>query len=114
MYPQMNAIVKYLTLIDRLINKVAPLLAGSILLGSFYWTTVSYGALTAMLILDQKDALNIMENLDPLILLIGLPLIPLAIVACRFIRWEDALLKYWRKYSLYLFREKNSMTSFFS
>ena len=61
-----------------------------------------------MLVLDQKDALNLMENLDPLLLLIGLPLIPFTIVASRFIRWEDTILKYWRKYSTHLTGSQNS------
>jgi hypothetical protein len=65
------------------------------------------GALTIMLVLDQKDALNLMENLDPLLLLVGLPLIPFVIVASRFIRWEDTLLKYWRKYSPQLIGRQN-------
>ena len=106
-YPRSDIVVKYLDLIDRLLNKISPLLAGSILLGSFFWTTVSYGALTIMLVLDQKDALNLMENLDPLLLLIGLPLIPFVIVASRFIRWEDTILKYWRKYSPHLMGSRN-------
>jgi E3 ubiquitin-protein ligase MARCH5 len=42
-YPNSDFLVKYLELIDRLYNKISPLLAGSILLGSVYWTTVSYG-----------------------------------------------------------------------
>jgi E3 ubiquitin-protein ligase MARCH5 len=48
-----------------------------------------------------------MENLDPLLLLVGLPLIPFVIVASRFIRWEDTLLKYWRKYSPQLIGRQN-------
>ena len=66
------------------------------------------GALTIMLVLDQKDALNLMENLDPLLLLVGLPSIPFVIVATRFIRWEDTLLKYWRKYSPQIMGTQNS------
>lgn len=34
--------------IDRIIYKVAPFVAGSILMGSVYWTAVTYGAITVM------------------------------------------------------------------
>ena len=72
-----------------------------------YFYLFHSGALTIMLVLDQKDALNFMENLDPLLLLVGLPLIPFVIVASRFIRWEDTLLKYWRKYSPHIIGAQN-------
>lgn len=85
--------VRYITSITFIVNSVIVIMI--------------IGALTLMLVLDQKDALNLMENLDPLLLLIGLPLIPLSIVASRFIRWEDTILKLWRNYSRYLIGSQN-------
>lgn len=40
-----------------------------------------------------------MEKADPLFLLIGLPTIPIVLILGRMIRWEDAVLKFWRKHS---------------
>jgi E3 ubiquitin-protein ligase MARCH5 len=40
-----------------------------------------------------------MEKADPLIMLIGLPAIPMMLMLGRLIRWEDAVLKFWRKHS---------------
>ena len=40
-----------------------------------------------------------MEKADPLIMLIGLPTIPVMLMLGRLIRWEDAVLKFWRKHS---------------
>lgn len=40
-----------------------------------------------------------MEKADPLIMLIGLPAIPVMLMLGRLIRWEDAVLKFWRKHS---------------
>lgn len=34
-----------------------------------------------------------MENGDPLVLLIGLPAIPVGLVLGRMIRWEDAVIR---------------------
>lgn len=44
-YPSGDVLVKYLDIIDRFYNKISPLLAGSMLIGSVYWSTVSYGTL---------------------------------------------------------------------
>jgi len=67
--------------------------------GSVYWTAVTYGAVTIMQVLGHKEGLNVMEKADPLIMLIGLPTIPVMLMLGRLIRWEDAVLKFWRKHS---------------
>lgn len=43
--------------------------------------------------MGQKRGLELMENGDPFILLVGLPIIPVALVLSRLIRWEDAVLR---------------------
>ncbi len=43
-----------------------------------------------------------MEKADPLFLLIGLPTIPIVLILGRMIRWEEAVLKFWRKHSVKL------------
>lgn len=40
-----------------------------------------------------------MEQADPLFLLIGLPTIPISLILGKMIRWEDYLLRIWRKHS---------------
>ncbi|XP_026550051.1 E3 ubiquitin-protein ligase MARCH5-like [Notechis scutatus] len=40
-----------------------------------------------------------MERADPLFLLMGLPTIPVMLVLGKMIRWEDYVLRVWRKYS---------------
>ncbi len=37
-----------LDLIERILNRFCPFLAGGILVGSVYWTAVTYGAVTIM------------------------------------------------------------------
>ena len=44
-------------------------------------------------IVGHKKGLALMENGDPLILLIGLPAIPVGLVLGRMIRWEDAVIR---------------------
>jgi len=67
--------------------------------GSVFWTAVTYGAVTIMQVLGHKEGLNVMEKADPLIMLIGLPAIPVMLMLGRLIRWEEAVLKFWRKHS---------------
>lgn len=39
-----------------------------------------------------------MEQADPLVLLIGLPAIPIALIVGKLIRWEDTVLAFIRNY----------------
>ena len=41
-------LVYTLDLIERILNRFCPFLAGGILVGSVYWTAVTYGAVTIM------------------------------------------------------------------
>jgi E3 ubiquitin-protein ligase MARCH5 len=98
-YPKQGPLVYTLDLIERILNRFCPFLAGGILVGSVYWTAVTYGAVTIMQILGHKEGLTVMEKADPLFLLIGLPTIPIVLILGRMIRWEEAVLKFWRKHS---------------
>lgn len=99
LYPNSGLFVRILDTIDRIICKACPFLAGGILVGSVYWTAVTYGAVTIMQVLGHKEGLNVMEKADPLIMLIGLPAIPVMLMLGRLIKWEEAVLKFWRKHS---------------
>lgn len=48
--------------------------------------------------IGQKEGLAVMEQADPLVLLIGLPSIPVALVVGKMVRWEDAVLNFIRNY----------------
>jgi E3 ubiquitin-protein ligase MARCH5 len=39
-----------------------------------------------------------MERADPLFLLIGLPMVPVSLILSKMIRWEDFVLRLWRKH----------------
>lgn len=101
-YPKQSSLAYTLDIIERVLNRFCPFLAGGILVGSVYWTAVTYGAVTIMQILGHKEGLSVMEKADPLFLLIGLPTIPIVLILGRMIRWEEAVLKFWRKHSFKL------------
>ncbi|KAJ8985027.1 hypothetical protein NQ317_016938 [Molorchus minor] len=96
-FPNMGIMVLLLDTVDSFIYKGCPFLAAGIVVGAIYWCAVTYGAITVMQVIGQKEGLAIMEQADPLVLLIGLPAIPVALVLGKMIRWEDAVLNFMRK-----------------
>ncbi|ESO00884.1 hypothetical protein HELRODRAFT_185741 [Helobdella robusta] len=116
-FPKLNKAVYLMDLVDKAIYKTCPFVAGGLFVGSVYWTAVTYGAVTVMQVLGHKEGLNVMEKADPLFLLIGLPMVPVSLILSKMIRWEDFILKLWRKYSpklpliSYLFSSSNPSMS---
>ncbi|XP_016992904.1 E3 ubiquitin-protein ligase MARCHF5 [Drosophila takahashii] len=92
-FPQMGKFGGALEAMDNLIKRLSPFLAAGFFVGSLYWTAVTYGAVTFLQIVGHEHGMSIMEAGDPLVLLIGLPAIPVGLVLGRLIRWEDALLR---------------------
>lgn len=84
--------------IDGVIFRVYPIIIASILAASIYWTAVTYGAVTVMQVVGYKDGLTMMEQADPLVLLVGLPTIPILLVLGKMLRWEDQVLKLLRRH----------------
>uniref|UniRef100_A0A6V7MBS8 E3 ubiquitin-protein ligase MARCHF5 n=1 Tax=Bracon brevicornis TaxID=1563983 RepID=A0A6V7MBS8_9HYME len=98
-YPNMGPLVIILDTIDGVIFRVSPFIAAGIVVGSVYWTAVTYGAVTVMQVVGHKDGLTLMEQADPLVLLVGLPTIPIMLVLGKMCRWEDQALRFLRKHS---------------
>ncbi|KAG5872707.1 hypothetical protein JTB14_008801 [Gonioctena quinquepunctata] len=96
-FPNMGVLVLVLDTVDSFVYKGCPFLAAGIVVGAIYWCAVTYGAITVMQVIGQKEGLAIMEQADPLVLLIGLPAIPVALVLGKMIRWEDAVLHFMRR-----------------
>lgn len=92
-FPKLGAAVNLLESIDSMIKRVSPFLAAGVIVGSLYWTAVTYGAITVLQVVGHKEGLVVMENADPFVLLIGLPAIPIGLILGRMIRWEDMILR---------------------
>ena len=111
---------------NAVVFKVCPIIAAGVVVGSIYWVAVSYGAITVMQvnilsnekkiimqnlifnlififffpppkIMGQENGLDLMENADPLMLLVGLPIIPVALILSKLINWEDTALTFLRR-----------------
>lgn len=98
-YPNMGPLVVVLDTIDGVIFRVCPFIAAGIVVGSIYWTAVTYGAVTVMQVIGHKDGLKMMEQADPLVLLVGLPTIPIMLVLGKMLRWEDQALSLLRRHA---------------
>uniref|UniRef100_H2YLS6 E3 ubiquitin-protein ligase MARCHF5 n=2 Tax=Ciona savignyi TaxID=51511 RepID=H2YLS6_CIOSA len=98
-FPSFGKLCSVIQMIDRMIYKASPLMATGVLLGSVYWTAVTYGAITVMQVLGHKEGLDMMERADPLFLLVGLPAIPVGLVLGKLIQWDEYLLRFWRRHA---------------
>ncbi len=98
-FPSFGPVLIIIDYSDKVINRISPIIAGGVVLGSLYWSAVTYGAITIMQTVGHKDALELMEKEDPLFLFVFLPIIPFGLILGRMIKWEDYLLQLWRKHS---------------
>ncbi|XP_078050836.1 E3 ubiquitin-protein ligase MARCHF5 isoform X2 [Augochlora pura] len=98
-YPNTGPLVVVLDNIDGVIYRICPYIAASIVVASVYWTAVTYGAVTVMQVVGYKDGLAMMEQADPLVLLVGLPTIPILLILGKMLKWEDQALSLFRRHA---------------
>ncbi|XP_041826756.1 E3 ubiquitin-protein ligase MARCHF5 [Melanotaenia boesemani] len=98
-FPKMGPLVYFLQQVDRALSRASPFAAVGVVVGTVYWSAVTYGAVTVMQVVGHKKGLYVMERADPLFLLMGLPTIPVLLVLGKMIRWEDYIVRLWHKYS---------------
>ncbi|XP_067430574.1 E3 ubiquitin-protein ligase MARCHF5 [Thunnus thynnus] len=98
-FPKMGPLVYFLQQVDKALSRASPFAAVGVVVGTVYWSAVTYGAVTVMQVVGHKKGLYVMERADPLFLLMGLPTIPVLLVLGKMIRWEDYLVRLWQRYS---------------
>ncbi|XP_051268789.1 E3 ubiquitin-protein ligase MARCHF5 [Dicentrarchus labrax] len=98
-FPKTGPLVYFLQQIDRALSRASPFAAVGVVVGTVYWSAVTYGAVTVMQVVGHKKGLDVMQRADPLFLLMGLPTIPVALVLGKMIRWEDYIVRLWQRYS---------------
>ncbi|XP_045597330.1 E3 ubiquitin-protein ligase MARCHF5 [Procambarus clarkii] len=92
-FPNMGQLMLFLDRVDAFIYKVCPFVAAGVVVGSIYWTAVTYGAITVMQVVGYQEGMALMEQADPLVLLVGLPTIPIFLILGKMVRWEDKVLR---------------------
>ncbi|KAL2099718.1 hypothetical protein ACEWY4_004112 [Coilia grayii] len=95
----MGPVVYFLQQVDRALSRASPFAAAGVVVGTVYWSAVTYGAVTVMQVVGHKKGLDVMERADPLFLLMGLPTIPVMLVLGKMIRWEDYIVRLWQRHS---------------
>ncbi|KAK2818604.1 hypothetical protein Q5P01_024165 [Channa striata] len=98
-FPKMGPLVYFLQQVDKALSRASPFAAVGVVIGTAYWSAVTYGAVTVMQVVGHKKGLYVMERADPLFLLMGLPTIPVVLVLGKMIRWEDYIVRLWQRYS---------------
>jgi len=96
-FPESPAVIRLLDTLDKLVARLCPVIAGGVCVGSLYWTCVTYGAITFMQVAGHDRGLSLMEEADPLLLLVSLPLVPVGLVLGKMIRWQDPVLRVLRE-----------------
>ncbi|KAL6096343.1 uncharacterized protein ACO6RY_05691 [Pungitius sinensis] len=98
-FPKMGPLVFVLQHVDRALSRISPFAAVGVVVGTIYWSAVTYGAVTVMQVVGHKKGLYLMERADPLFLLMGLPTIPVLLVLGKMIRWEEHVVRLLQRYS---------------
>lgn len=87
-----------LTVLERLetaVSNASRLGVGLALVGGVYWCGVTWGAVTMFVSVGHRRAYEAMQKTEPVVLLVGLPLIPSALLyyqSCRMSYWFVELL----------------------
>lgn len=69
----------------------------SVVVGSIYWCCGSYGFVSIIQVMGYEEGRRMIDESDPLLLVIGLPVIPIALILAKLIKWEDFILRLWRR-----------------
>ncbi|XP_022208759.2 E3 ubiquitin-protein ligase MARCHF5 [Drosophila obscura] len=91
-FPPMGHLATVLDFTHGLVRRFSPYMVASVFFGSIYWSASTFGAITVVQVMGNQRGFALIENANSLVLAAGLPLIPMALVLSRFIRWEDAVL----------------------
>lgn len=96
-FPPVNRFVRLIEQYDKLLYGSSPFVAVSIVLGSIYLCCCSYGFISIIQVLGHDEGRRLIDEADPLLLIIGLPVIPVGLILAKLIKWEDFILRLWRK-----------------
>ena len=83
MFKVMSTALQVMDQMDRLITRISPLALGVLGATSIYYVAFSYGAGVVVLAVGRDAATQLFGNAvsSPLIVLVGVPLVPVALIA---------------------------------
>ncbi|XP_053678576.1 E3 ubiquitin-protein ligase MARCHF5 [Anopheles nili] len=92
--PSMGSFAYLLERLDIIANQLSPGVAAGAIVCSIYWSAITFGAVTVIQTTGLERGLSMMENAEPIVLLLCLPTIPVALIIGRMFRWEDIVLRF--------------------
>lgn len=95
-FPPANRFVRLIEQYDKLLYGSSPFVAVTVVLGSIYLCCASYGFISIIQVMGYDDGRRLIDEADPILLVVGLPVIPITLVLTKLIKWEDFLLRLWR------------------
>jgi len=75
-YPALGTVMLMIAGGQKAVDKICPIMTGGFVIGSVYWTAVTFGAVSVMQVMGIERGMEIMEKGDLLFVLVGLPTIP--------------------------------------
>ncbi|XP_001945331.2 E3 ubiquitin-protein ligase MARCH5-like [Acyrthosiphon pisum] len=111
-YHEVNYIIRILNTLDKTANQLCPFLATGFMVSALYWSAASYGAITMMQVMGEREAITMMENTDSYMLLLVLPSIPLSLILGKTVNWEDTLMLFVQRFTSQLPLLRTIMPSF--
>uniref|UniRef100_A0A182RHJ2 E3 ubiquitin-protein ligase MARCHF5 n=1 Tax=Anopheles funestus TaxID=62324 RepID=A0A182RHJ2_ANOFN len=92
--PSMGSFALLLERLDIIAKQLSPGMAAGAIVCSIYWSAITFGAVTVLQTTGFERGLSMMEQAEPIALLLCLPTIPVALVIGRMFRWEDIVLRF--------------------
>uniref|UniRef100_A0A182N168 E3 ubiquitin-protein ligase MARCHF5 n=1 Tax=Anopheles dirus TaxID=7168 RepID=A0A182N168_9DIPT len=92
--PSMGSFAVLLERLDIIAKQLSPGVAAGAVVCSVYWSAITFGAVTVLQTTGFERGLSMMEQAEPIALLLCLPTIPVALIIGRMFRWEDIVLRF--------------------
>lgn len=85
------SVISVLDQVDRTLTRLSPVALGVLGTASAYYIAFSYGVGVVVLVLGKEEATQLFGNAanSPLLVLVGVPLIPVGLVALEASNFED-------------------------
>ena len=83
----------FLEYTDRTVTSIAPFALTSVVASSLYWCSFSYGFFTSCQVIGQQETIRLIEKSDPVLVVVGFPLIPVSLILFNSIPLERMMLQ---------------------
>ncbi|XP_022179165.1 E3 ubiquitin-protein ligase MARCH5-like [Myzus persicae] len=94
---KVNYLVLLLDILDGAANFISPFLTVGVTITAFCWSAASYGILTIIQVMGKREAITMMKNTNPYILLLVSASIPFWLIFGKLKNWgENLMLFIWR------------------